>query len=303
LPKSTSTIIESQPDWLTGACTGAERSAALTDLAVRLATEEEGAGNKITRWSVQSYQGRRCGRVGLGEAEGDRTIIQLSGDLAAQHLTEALPLLDRVTRIDLAVTVRTAEPDPHVAANAYELASLWWDEHPRSAAPWSIRHKQKGDTTYVGSRESDKFLRIYDKMAECKGHHDARNAERYENCWRYEIECKGHPAGLIALTADRALDQTAYVRGVMNHYLHTHGIEPIYTDASPCIPLPGFTRRTDAESRLFNLGRNVRPSLDWLRDAGYAEEALAILGLGINPYYPLGEKPLQRPPTGATLDP
>lgn len=303
MSKSTCTIIESQPDWITGATVGKYRTLNLKDLAESLADQEAADGNKLTKWSVHGYEGARIGRVGMGEAEGDRGIIQLSGDLAAKQLHAVLPLLDRITRIDLAVTVRTAEPDPHVAANAYDLAASWYDEHPRSAAPWSIRHKVKGDTTYIGSRESDKFLRVYNKHQESLSHHDKRNAERYQNCWRYEIECKGKPASLIAFAADQALDQVAYVRGALTYYLTHHGIPPIYTDASPAVILPGFTRRTDAESRLYNLGRNVRPSLDWLRDAGYAEAAMLALGLGVTPDGEWVQTPMHGPAIGLTLDP
>ena len=280
MAQSTVTIVEAQPDWLTGAVIGKRRGDELRELVTPWATQEEADGNQITRWSVQSYQGHRCGRVGLGEGEGDRVLVQLSGDLAATHLHELLPMLDHLTRIDLAVTVRTPEPDFTVAENAFQMACWWYDEHPRSAVPWRIQHRTRGDTAYLGSRESDRFLRIYNKHLECRGHHDAKGALRYDNCWRYELECKGHPASMIAALTDQADDPALYIRGAIGHYLHDHGIEPIYTDDTPSVILPGFSRRSDAESRLYNLGRNVRPSLDWLRDAGYADDAMAALGIG-----------------------
>jgi hypothetical protein len=286
LSESSTTIIEAQPDWITATVGGKYRSRALRDLAEVLAEQEAALGNKLGKWTTHSYQGERMGRVAYGETPDDKAIIQLSGDFAAQHLRAVLPLVDTVTRIDLAVTVRTPERDPTVAENAFYFAADWYDEHPRSAAPWRIQHKKRGDTTYVGSRNTDTFLRIYDKQAECEGHHDDRNAERYQNCWRYELELKGKTTSIIALAADRATDPAAHVRGAITHYLHRHGIPPVYTDHSPCVILPGFTRRSDAESKLYNLGRNVRPSLDWLRDAGYADDAMAMLGIGVTAYAP-----------------
>jgi hypothetical protein len=279
MSESSVTIIESQADWLTGACVTADRADALRTFATDLAHAEERDGNKLSRFAVQSYQGHRCGRVAVAEAEGGRTLIQLSGDLAAKQLTTVLPLLDHVTRLDIAVTVRTPERDPTVAENAWTLAAMFFDTHPRSAAPWRLQHKTKGDTTYVGSRNSDKFLRIYDKYAESVQQHDEKSAIRYERCWRYEVEIKGKPSLLTAQRIVLDSHPDLYVRGAMRQYLKLHGIEPIYTDQSPFILLPGFTRRTDADSRLWNIATNVRPSLDWLRDAGYADDAIAALGL------------------------
>lgn len=276
---SSVTIIESQVDWLTGAAVSQDRADDLRRYATEIALHEEADGNRLQRFSVQSYQGQRCGRVALAEAEGGRTLVQLSGDLAAEHLHTVLPMLDHLTRIDLALTVRTPTPDKTVAANAWYFAEQYYDEHPRSAVPWRIQHKTQGDTTYVGSRNSDKFLRVYNKDQECRHRHDAKGLARYENCWRYEVEIKGKPAALTANRLDVEAHPDLYIRGAMTNYLRLHGIVPIYTDTSPLIILPGFTRRTDADSRLWNIATNVRPSLDWLRDAGYAEDAIAALGL------------------------
>lgn len=276
---SSVTIIESQADWLTGACVTKDRADDLRRYAADLANAEERDGNKLSRFAVQAYQGARVGRVACAEAEGGRTLIQLSGDLAAKQLHTVLPLLDHITRLDLAVTVRTPTPDDTVASNAWDMASWYFDEHPRSAVPWRIQHTTQGDTTYVGSRNSDKFFRLYNKDQECRHRHDAKGLAHYLNCWRYEIEIKGKPSGLTAARVDAAPDPEVYVRGAMTAYLKLHGIEPIYTDASPAIILPGFTRRSDADSRLWNIATNVRPSFDWLRDAGYAADALAALGI------------------------
>ena len=279
MPESTATIIESQVDWLTGAATGDDRGEALRAFGAELAVAEERDGNKLTRFAVQSYQGQRCGRVAVGAAEGERTLIQLSGDVAAKNLHAVLPLLDHLTRLDIAVTVRTDGHDSTVAENAWDMASWWFNDHPRSAAPWRIQHKTKGDTTYVGSRNSDKFLRVYNKEAECRQTRDRKGLERYINCWRYEVEVKGRPSGLTAARVDASPTPEQYIRGAMTNYLRLHGIRPIYTDDSPLVVLPGFTRRTDADTRLGNLVRNVRPSLDWLRDAGYALDAMNALGI------------------------
>ena len=306
MSQSSVTIIESQADWLTGACVTKDRADKLREFATELAHAEEADGNKLSRFSVASYQGHRCGRVAVAEAEGGRTLIQLSGNLAAKQLHDALPLLDHITRLDLAVTVRTLERDETVGENAWTLAKWFFDTHPRSAVPWRIQHAVEGTGTYVGSRNSDKFLRVYDKHAECIKHHDTKGRARYVNCWRYEIEIKGKPSGLTAARVDEAPDPEAYVRGAMTKYLELHGIEPIYTDTSPAIILPGFTRRTDADTRLYNLARNVRPSFDWLRDAGYAEQALGALGIDRNIFPRSGtenvvEQPHPRPDRGRKL--
>lgn len=43
--------------------------------------------------------------------------------------------------------------------------------------------------------------------------------------------------------------------------------------------LAGFRRRSDAESRIRHLSRNVKPTIDWLREEGYLDTALEALGL------------------------
>lgn len=42
--------------------------------------------------------------------------------------------------------------------------------------------------------------------------------------------------------------------------------------------IPGFRRRSDADSKLAHLHKNVRPTADWLREAGHEDELREVLG-------------------------
>lgn len=275
----TGTLIESQVDWLTVSAHGQDAARNMLDLALGLAEGEKAGGNRERRWRLMGYEGTHVGRVEYGQRDANSTILRLIGDAASQHLDVALSLADQVTRVDLAATWRAEPSDDYLGRNAYAFADMFHSQHPRSARPWFTGDADGGYTCYLGARESDRFLRIYNKEAECKATDDPAGAERYRGCWRYELETKATMAAQVAQVVAEREDRAEYVRDYLVSFVEAHGIPAPFMAGQPVALLPGFRRRSDAESRIRHLARNVKPTVDWLREAGQLERALDALGL------------------------
>lgn len=104
-------------------------------------------------------------------------------------LRQALAMGANVTRIDIAID--------HYGWLNIEGYKAALDEGAAvtRARDWNLITGRKGQTLYVGSRTSEKFLRIYDKAAE----------QGVEGNWfRIELECKGDFARGVALHVDSA---------------------------------------------------------------------------------------------------
>ena len=114
--------------------------------------------------------------------------VQLPGQaLEKQGFTRALricaDLEGSITRIDIATDVRGIS-DPE---DIYQ--SLLIGTAKTRAQKFNLITGTQGKTCYVGSRESERFLRVYDKAAQTKT----------EGNWtRIEMECKGRQAKFIA---------------------------------------------------------------------------------------------------------
>jgi DNA relaxase NicK len=271
-------VLESQVDWLT--CSGYSQTNRheLADLAVELSQPEIAAGNKLQRFELNGYKGFRSGRVRCGSRE-NATLLQLSGQVAEDNLALAAHFADHITRVDLAVTARTPILDETVGANAYQLASWHYEQHPNSALPWRVQDAATGETVYLGSRESDAFGRLYNKSAESLARGDSVNAEWYRNCWRYEVEYKGSLAASAVLLLNRAGHRAAHTQGTVFEYFSAHGVEPIFGHDDNRVLRPGFSRRSDYDTRLAWFQRSVAPAIAWCLDNGDQAKVLDALGL------------------------
>lgn len=279
MPEYSGTLIESQVDWLTVSAHGQDAARNMLDLALGLAKEEKARGNKERRWRLMGYEGTHVGRVEYGQRDKESTILRLIGDSANGCLDVALSLADSVTRIDLAATWRAEPPDPHLGRNTYALFELWHSSHPTSARPWFTGDADGGYTAYLGARESANFLRVYNKGAECVATGDEEGAERYRACWRFELEAKSSMASALATMVESRDDRPAYIRDYLVAFVEAHGAVTPFQAGHPCQLLPGFRRRSDADSKLRHLAKNVRPTVEWLREQGELERTLDALGL------------------------
>jgi DNA relaxase NicK len=272
-------VMESQADWLTCSAHGTTSAGNLLDLARQLAKEEQARGNKKQRFRSMGYEGVHQGRVDYGQRDKQSTLLRLSGDAAEQHLTDALSVADEVTRFDIAVTWRADPPDPLLGQNSYALATYFHERNPRSALPHHHADADGGYNCQLGKRESENFFRLYNKEAECIATGDDPGVERYRACWRYELEVKGGLSKRLAETVEAQPNRPAYVQEYVYQYCQAHGIEPAFGQWGPRRLLPGFKRRSDRESKLRHLTRNVKPTVQWLTSQGDLEAVLDALGL------------------------
>jgi DNA relaxase NicK len=272
-------VIESQVDWLTCSTHGEHGAAKLLDLARGLAADEIAHGARSVPWRSQGYVGKHAGRVEWGQRDRNATMLRLSGDAAAKYLDPALALATHVTRLDIAVTYQADPPDPLLGRNTYTLAEMFHQKNPRSALPWFVGDAAKGYTCYIGKRRSENFFRLYNKEAESIAADDDDDRERYRACWRYELEVKGTVALPLAETVNSQENQPAYIQRYLYQWAQAHGIEPAFGQFGGRVLIPGLRRRSDALTKLKHLEKNVRPTVDWLREVGRMEDVLLVLGI------------------------
>lgn len=225
-------------------------------------------------WAWQGYRGAS----GPGAAYGTRWdghIFQASG--YAAHDARGLGLLwDNVPRVDVALTVWYEQDECASIAHHAKVSRRF--SASKGVSGWKVTHidgGEHGTTTYVGSRTSDIFIRIYDKDRESEGDED------YENAIRYEVEFKGEAAKEVWAAAHRTTPSREYLASLVQNVCTPRGVHlPLLAPASlaqaPVIKPP----KTDTERRLAWLRNQVAPSIDkLLTDGVHRDTILAELGL------------------------
>lgn len=129
------------------------------------------------------------------------------GTAGVDLLTWAIAHNGRVSRMDLAIDVFGATIDPIELAKTARVPL-----EPGTARKWSyVKGHDGGTTAYIGSRKSERFLRIYDKAAE-QGRTDLQ--------WtRFELELKSDSARAaakhFALLSDG--ERGGYIKGLIKN--------------------------------------------------------------------------------------
>jgi hypothetical protein len=279
MPEHTSSVVEAQVDYLTCSAHSDDGARRLSTFADDLLTGAEAAGNKRVGWRSMGYLGYHAGSYDWGRRDERQAILRISGHPAADLLTKAMSCADYVSRLDVAVTWRAVPPDPHLGANAYSLAEAWYSSHSRAAVPSHTADALGGYTCYLGDRRSPYYGRIYNKEAERLSRQDPDLAEHYAGCWRYEVEAHDSRAVALAEAICAAGERPAWVQQWLHDFYADRGIPPMFPPTGAQALLPGFHRRTDDESSLRHLARNVRPTLTRLRSHGREDDVRTALGM------------------------
>lgn len=227
------------------------------------------------------YEGVLCGGVRFGE--GRQGIIISCTSSVSEEVAISLAKYDlHCTRVDIQITVKFSDgPVLPLENHLYQAQEMekTADNYPKVKY---TRGTRSGFTIYVGSRSSDRMLRMYDKEAES-------GETRYKGCLRYEIEYKAPRSEVLwgAFSAKLrehetwATIETWLLATVLNEYT-SRGISPYYslgegagTGANLSLPRAS----TDVQKKLKWLARTVRPSITFLRAHGALQEALQALAI------------------------
>jgi len=261
-------------DWISATATGQRVRQAVARTAKRLLDAEAGADNNPRAWRWKGYVGQQCGAVTAGE-RADSYFCQVSGHSASLYWLALLDHPVNVTRLDLQVTVGGVPPKADLARAEWERIDA--DGNLQRQAGWRswITTRPTGSTLYVGSPKSDRRLRLYDKHAEDPLGHPP-------GCWRYELQARRDVAGSIAAALSGSDRCTDAILGTVHKCFRSRAVVPHFRPAAGGVLGNVPRARSDAERRLLWLSRQVRPTVDWLRDRGYGDHVDALFRLSGN---------------------
>lgn len=273
MPHCSATIVSTGVDTLTCSADKGERGAHLLALAKSLQLAECRKGSKLSPFKRAVYSGVQSSHVAWGEKK-DRWLVELRGRWAHDWWNSILPLADKVSRVDLEVTVRQEPYDRDMALR------LWRDDREKASQrgrPANFRliaEAAGGTTLYVGNSASRYQGRLYEANYK-------HPKEGMEDCWRYEVQSRRERAAQMALLARGCGELQPFVQAAVHRHFAKRGVQPIYDSRTDVEVAPLPERETDKAKSLAWLGQAVAPALERHREWESYEEALIILG--VNP--------------------
>jgi len=239
---------------------------------IQLAEKQD--GHKQRPYNISDMRGMITGHAAWAQSK-THLLVEFRGALAETVFPLYQNVTSKASRIDVAVTVWLESHDKDIARQCYHIATQHMkDKHLEKVRKMPVYVKsENGDTCYLGSRSSERYVRIYDKWLQSKD-------EFYENAWRFEIEFKGDKAQVVwqqiqseGETEATSLSEVAY--GLKSYNITVAGLRPILASTKiQYRPTP-----KDIETKLVWLQKQVRPTLQELSDRGFREAALAVLGI------------------------
>lgn len=233
-----------------------------------------GSENWVKPWSWQGYVGNSCGPVSIGQRP-DSCILRLSGIAAHMWLADGLTAGHNISRLDICATYWSDLDQSTILARHKEETV----EHRNAlqSRPYRVRLIDgvgDGDTLYIGSRESQLWLRLYDKEREQKA------SAEWKGALRYEAECKEELARQAYSGCTLGGYSVANCLAVLGGLLDRRGISPVYPGGISSRALPhNAIPATDLATTLLWIRTQVAPSVRKLWREGYEQELLEALGL------------------------
>lgn len=263
-------LIECGVDYITVTATRPPRSATLYDVAKEHLQREAEEGNEVRRWKGLTYSGYICGSVQLGTGP-QGTIARVTGGTAKEAWRELYHWSSKCTRIDVQATIRVEGDPADRIQQDWETVCARWAELKNAKEP-KLRVGPLGpETIEIGSRQSERFGRIYDKRKESKLDH-------YQQAVRFEVEYKGSLAGVVSRALIAEAPAVAATIPHISSFFRRYRVElPVQMHVSSLISAP--RKESDATKKIRYLHTSIRPLVQFLISRGMEPEVREALGL------------------------
>lgn len=175
-------IYSSGIDWVTAFNTGGFNTIMAAHYMDGLFEVLKERGHYVQNSSRMGYIGRASDGAFHGFHDG-KSLSILSSDLAREFGVGLIKVSQRISRLDLQVTVDTGAERPVLSRSVYHFAT---QRRNRPGRPCEFKLTQthpQGDTLNVNKRTSDTYGRLYDFGA-------AHRMDEKHRYWRFEMETK-----------------------------------------------------------------------------------------------------------------
>lgn len=258
-------------DWLTVTTRSVVGRAELQKAVDKVLASKEGKGVTIKPWHWRGYEGIFAEGVRHGKRD-DSDIAILSGEKCQSYWKAFTSGGFNCTRLDVALDVEYVHINENIADMCRSQFEVWQNGRKQRMNATFVVNLNGGKTFYIGSRESDRFCRIYDKGAQRGG--------LPGKLWRFEVEYKGSVAknawAVLESSDTPITDMVSWVRAE----LLSRGVTIPFLDNSsevqPRLKALGLIK--SEETTLQWLRTQVRPSLLKLIETGRIEDIESALG-------------------------
>ena len=268
---SSTDVLSAGVDTLTCSAERDRNGAHLMELAKSLQLAEARHGSKLSPFHRAVYSGVQSQHVAWGEKK-DRVLVELRGRWAYDWWESVVSLADKVSRIDVQVSVRQQPYDHEMALRLYLADRKAAQQRGRPPKMKLIGESDGGTTLYIGRGASRYQARMYERFFKSKQEED-------KDVWRYEVQSRRERAQQMADVGRRAGDIQPFVQAVVHSHFKRRGVVPIFHPAADVsmAPLPNPT--SDKQKSLRWLGSSVAPAIARHREWGSYDEAIAALAL------------------------
>lgn len=240
------------------------------------------AGNKVKPMRIHNYGGFQVGSMRYGVVPNTvKTLLSVTGSLSGVTYEDMLQYSLRATRVDVQSTFFLISPMPDLVSQMYDARQMRGENWRGGLKRWKLIQGKEGDTLYVGTRGSGKFIRVYDKSFQYSGNISPGWV------WRFEMEYgTGYSDALWQDMRDiqeRKGDIKEYLIKRLWGDLWGMGVAlPVSIEAMADNERKKVTRVSDKDRYISWLNNTVRPVVSWLIAMGYGTEVSESLDLQKN---------------------